>query len=662
VNLPPGLSLNEGTGLISGTPSLAGSYVAVLRAINAGGTGSQNWSLQVNLPPPPAITSAAAVTGSVDDAFYYQIQASNLPTGFQALGLPPGLALNAASGLISGVPTLEGAYQVALTASNAGGASAVFGLTISIGPAGSVPEGMVLVEGGTLVTSNELNGTAVATFFIGRYEVTWGEWQEVRTWAVANGYDIGSRGDGCAAEHPVHSVAWFDVLKWCNAKSEMEGLPPVYTVSGNVYRTGEPDHTSISQNLSANGYRLPQEAEWEFAARGGNQTSGYTYSGSNDLNEVGWYLDNASGAACSMYSDRGTWPVGQKAPNELGLYDMSGNVWEWCWDRWSDTSSDRLFRGGSWDYYAYGCTVSDRDARNPAYRVSISGFRLARSSGPVPTGFAMIPAGSFEMGDHFSEGDSNERPVHTVYVSAFYMGRTEVTKAQWDAIRAWAAENGYTDLPAGGGKGPDHPVYSVSWYDAVKWLNAWSEKDGLNPVYRVSGAVMRSGQSTPEINYAVNGYRLPTEAEWEKAARGGLTGRRFPWGDEINHDYANYRAYGSRYTYDTSPYTALTHHPAYNDGTMPYTSPVGSFAPNGYGLYDMVGNVWEWCNDWWSTTYYGSSPAADPTGPASGTYRVIHGGSWGVDARECRMVHRNYFGPDFRYSDYGFRPARTPSP
>lgn len=245
--------------------------------------------------------------------------------------------------------------------------------------AGIAPAGMVRVEGGTLSTSNDLNGTAVSTFFMGQYEVTWNEWQTVRTYAAANGYDIGSVGTGCADDHPVHSVNWYDAIKWCNAKSEMDGLTPVYSVGGAVYRSGQSN--DVVMNAAANGYRLPMDAEWEFAARGGIRTNGYTYAGSNDLGEVGWYMENSGGTACPLSSGRGTWPVGQKAANELGLYDMSGNVWEWCWDRWSDTSSNRVNRGGSWTIFASGCAVSIRDNFNPTFRFSSYGFRLARSPG-----------------------------------------------------------------------------------------------------------------------------------------------------------------------------------------------------------------------------------------------------------------------------------------
>ncbi len=274
-------------------------------------------------------------------------------------------------------------------------------------------------------------------------------------------------------------------------------------------------------------------------------------------------------------------------------------------------------------------------------------------------GFSYIPGGSFAMGRTSGDTDADVPPI-TVTVSPFYMQQTETTKAQWDEVRTWALNNGYTDLAVGAGKALNHPVQTVRWWDVVKWCNARSEKEGLTPVYTVSGAVMRTGTTEPLANWSANGYRLPTEAEWEKAARGGVSGKRFPWGtDTISHAQANFRNNGGE-TYATG---TTDFHPSYTTDGTPYTSPVRSFGANGYGLYDMSGNVWEWCWDWYDSSYYTTSNGTtDPRGPASGSLRVRRGGGWNDRAIGARCALRHFSTPGSPNINYGFRPVRSSLP
>ena len=302
---------------------------------------------------------------------------------------------------------------------------------------------------------------------------------------------------------------------------------------------------------------------------------------------------------------------------------------------------------------ATGVTLSGTFSGNGAGLTNLP----AAAAVAAPPGMVLIPAGAFTMGNSMvDDTDITDAATVTATVSAFYMDVNLVTWSQWQSVYYWATNHGYGFVNAGAGKAANHPVQTVDWYDCVKWCNARSQQAGKTPVYYTDAgltAVYTNGEVTVYANWTVAGYRLPTEAEWEKAARGGVSGHRFPWSDAdtITHARANYSS-TNLYAYDLS--STSGYHPAYATGELPYTSPVGSFPANGYGLYDMAGNVWEWCWDWYDGSYYSSSPASDPRGPSSGSDRVVRGGRWVSSAFTCRTETRRYDPPDW-YDFIGFR-------
>jgi formylglycine-generating enzyme required for sulfatase activity len=271
-------------------------------------------------------------------------------------------------------------------------------------------------------------------------------------------------------------------------------------------------------------------------------------------------------------------------------------------------------------------------------------------------GMSLIPAGSFTMGDSL-DGERDAIPAVTVTVSAFYMDVNLVSYNKWQSVYGWANSHGYEFNNAGLGKAANHPVVWVNWYDTVKWCNARSQQAGLTPVYYTEAGlkhVYTGGECAPYANWKANGYRLPTEAEWEKAARGGLKGQRFPWGNTVSQGQANY--YGdTSYDFDLGP-NGYNANFRTGGASPPYTSPVGYFGANGYGLYDMAGNVSEWCWDWTGTPYAGGS---NPRGPNNGIQCVLRGGSWDNSARLVRCACRNSQSPSGTYGYIGFRCVRS---
>jgi formylglycine-generating enzyme required for sulfatase activity len=292
----------------------------------------------------------------------------------------------------------------------------------------------------------------------------------------------------------------------------------------------------------------------------------------------------------------------------------------------------------------------------------------------------LVPAGEYDMGDHQGTGWGNELPVHAVYIDAFYMDTFEVTNKEYCIFLNSAYGQGSIEVIAGvvyrtGSPEPlcntttaspdnhmlwdgsvfsvkkgkeKHPVVEVSWYGAVFYANWRSDQQGLTPCYDME---------TWGCNYHAYGYRLPTEAEWEKACRGGEYEPYYgyPWGNSIDASMANSWNSGDPYEKGHYPWTTPV---GYYDGNQ---KPPGADMANGYGLYDIVGNVFEWCNDWYSGTYYqycvDHGIYYNPKGPSSSPVgkRSVRSGSWADQMEDLRCAVRGRAATDYRYLILGLR-------
>lgn len=348
------------------------------------------------------------------------------------------------------------------------------------------------------------------------------------------------------SNYPVENVSWYDAIYFCNKLSEKKGLQPVYAVDGetNVRKWDYEPHNEdeiygeITQNIFSNGYRLPTVEEWLYAAKGGE---GYTYSGSDDIDKVAWYYDN---------SNEVTHPVAQKKSNGYGLYDMSGNVTEWCWDYYgSSHGSDlRYCCGGNYFDDYDDCEVDSKRDKYAFGEDDDIGFRLVRSN-----------YGSLDMVKIPGKGYS--------------IGKTEVTQKLYESIMG---ENPSEF------KGKDNPVENVSFFDAIYFCNKLSMMYGFECAYALDNEIdINEWNYTPnkgdepyykafQYNEDANGFRLPTPEEWHYAEKGG---QDFKYAGSDNIDEVGWCGSNSKNT----------------------THPVATKKANGYDLYDMQGNVTEWC-------------------------------------------------------------------
>ena len=484
---------------------------------------------------------------------------------------------------------------------------------------------MIWIEPGTFLmgspedelgrSDNEIQHEVTLTkgYWMGKYEVTQAQYEVIMGTNPSWQHEV---------NNPVEQVLWDDAKTFCakltTIEKEAGRLPEGYE------------------------YNLPTEAQWEYACRAGTTTA--LNSGKNltsttkcpNMDEVGWYGYNSSDIIH---------PVGQKQPNAWGLYDMHGSVYEWCLDWYEDyptspvtdpagpeTGSAYICRGGCWYNYAENCRSARRSRFPSSFTSDSQGFRVALTPVSVESKDMTIPLtedvsldmiwiepGTFVMGspeDELSRLD-NEILHEVTLTKGYWMGKYEVTQTQYEVIMGTNPSWNH---------GANNPVEQVSWDDAKTFCAK------LTTIEKEAGRLPEGYE-----------YNLPTEAQWEYACRAGTT-TALNNGKNLSNkaqcpemDEVGWYAYNGDQTH-----------------------PVGQKPANAWGLYDMHGNAWEWCLDWYDSGYYAISPKTDPMGPDTGSQRIHRGGSWYDGAESCRSANRAHIAPGYQGATLGFRVALTP--
>ena len=500
---------------------------------------------------------------------------------------------------------------------------------ISLDLGGGMNMDLVLVKAGTFemgspeeekergIDESQHEVTISKAFYMGKFPVTQEQYEAVMN--TNPSYFVKEKG---GPKNPVEQVSWSDAVEFCE---KMDALVKAKLPSGMKLQ-------------------LPTEAQWEYACRAGTKTRFFTGDDEVDLARAGWYTKNANSK---------THPVGQKTPNAFGLYDMHGNVYQWCMDAYTkeyekltpkdpfndgEKSASRVVRCGSWidvpnfcrSAYRYGLTPDARDG-GFGFRVVVSALpsktpdhstttTLPRApleknaslelGGGIKMDLVLIKAGTFEMGSpEVEKGRYDDEKQHTVTISnAFYIAKYPVTQEQYEAVLKMNLLNSLK-----GEGGPKHPMEKVSWNEAVEFC----EKLDVEVKGRLPEGMK---------------IQLPTEAQWEYACRAGTKTRFYTGDDEENLAGAGW-------------YTKIS------DSK---THPVGQKTPNAFGLYDMHGNVFQWCQDAYISEYE-KLAQRDPFSSEGGAKHIVRGGSWRSVPECCRSSYRDNYPSDYRYDFVGFR-------